>query len=185
MPENSNFQFGAINLLIYEEYIFIADVLSNMLNSFGIRKIHKARSLSEAKKICEDCYASGKKEGIDFAIVDLVPPKHYGFDFLQWTRHHDATQIQYMPIIFTTNDAREKIILNGRDSGANEILVKPYTAFNVSNRLINIINKPRAFVKCDSYAGPNRRRRRDDYDGDERRLTTENEIEIIYEQDVA
>jgi DNA-binding response OmpR family regulator len=153
-----------------------------MLNCFGIRKIHKATTLLEAQSICQKASQLGASECIDFAIVDLVPPNNHGLEFLKWTRHHEESKIKYMPVIFTTNDARQKIIMNGRDCGANEILVKPYTAYNVSNRLVTMINKPRAFVQCNSYSGPTRRRRIAEYEGAERRLTTDADVKIVYEQ---
>jgi len=128
---DENFKFGKINLLIFEEYSFVSDILSEMLKNFGIRKIHCAKNLTQAKMFCDNSFSDNNNEYIDFAIVDLVPPNHHGLEFMNWVRHNKISQMQYMPIIFTTNDTRENIIYNVRDTGANEILVKPYTAYNV------------------------------------------------------
>jgi len=185
MTEQPAFNFGKVNLLILEEYLFISDVLSLMLKSFGIRKIHKARNWAEAKKICEQAASEGVSEVIDFAIIDLIPPNNHGLSFLNWLRNNDKTSLQYMPVIFTTNDAREKIIINGRDSGANEILVKPFTAYNVSHRLLSIINNPRAFVKSPQYRGPTRRRRQKEFTGIDKRLMRSENIEIVYEKNAS
>ena len=157
-----------------------------MLKNFGITSIQKASNLKQAQDICEKCDRQGSTKTIDFAIVDLVPHNKQGFEFLNWTRYHKSSNIQYLPIIFTTNDARERIILNGRDHGANEILIKPYTAQNISKRILSIINNPRNFVKSEHYYGPNRRRKLFDYNGIEKRVTKSEDIRVVYEeQDVA
>ncbi len=185
MASNDSFNFSEVNLLILEEYLFIADVLSLMLKNFGIRKIHKATSLLEAKTICEKAHAAGAAEIIDFAIVDLSPPNNHGFNFLKWLRQHPQSSIQYVPVIFTTNDSSERIIISGRDCGANEILIKPFTAYNISRRLLSIINNPRAFVKSENYSGPSRRRREKEFDTVERRLIKQEDIKVVYEENVA
>lgn len=177
-----DFHFSNINLLIYEEYSFLSDVLSKMLNAFGLSNIYKASSLMEAKRICEKTRTKDEKERIDFAIIDLAAPNNSGLKFMQWLRYHEDTTLQYVPVIFTTNDARQKIIIDSRDQGVNEILVKPYTAFNISRRLLSVINHPRMFVQAPNYAGPNRRRKDMDFKGTNRRETEESEVEVIYEK---
>jgi DNA-binding response OmpR family regulator len=181
MTDKKDFYLGNINLLIYEEFLFISDILSTMLRAFNIQNIHRAANLLEAKNIFEQEKQKGEKYSIDFAIVDLAPPNNHGLELMHWLRHHNNKDIQYTPVIFTTNDAREKIIIDGRDSGVNEILVKPFTAYNVSKRIISIINNPRPFVQSHNFCGPNRRRRVEQHSGAERRLTKEEDIEVIYE----
>jgi hypothetical protein len=44
----------------------------------------------------------------------------------------------------------------------NEFLAKPITAQNILLRITEIVERPRPFVRCDNYFGPDRRRRRDD-----------------------
>jgi DNA-binding response OmpR family regulator len=46
-----------------------------------------------------------------------------------------------------------------RDAGVNEFLAKPVTPQSLISRITEIIERPRAFVKTESYAGPDRRRR--------------------------
>jgi DNA-binding response OmpR family regulator len=173
--------FGVLNLLIYEEYLFISDILSEMLKTLGMKNIHRAKNLIEAKNIFEEQADKGERSAIDFAIVDLSPPNNHGLELMNWIRHHRTQNIQYVPVIFTANDPREKIVFSGRDSGVNEILVKPFTAYNVSQRILSIINNPRAFIQSEGFCGPNRRRRSLDFNGLERRLTRREDIEIVYE----
>jgi hypothetical protein len=57
-----------------------------------------------------------------------------------------------------------------RDAGVTEILAKPITAQNLMLRIAEVVDKPRAFVRCETYFGPDRRRRNvADYAGPWRR----------------
>jgi DNA-binding NtrC family response regulator len=69
-----------------------------------------------------------------------------------------------------TGYSQKKRVIAARDSGITEFLVKPFTAKALYQRIETMIEKPRLFVKSDSYFGPDRRRKREgDYGGPERR----------------
>jgi len=48
-----------------------------------------------------------------------------------------------------------------RDAGVTEFLAKPVSSQMVYHRFVQIIEKPRTFVKTRRFTGPCRRRRRD------------------------
>ena len=52
-------------------------------------------------------------------------------------------------------------VQDARNAGVNEFLAKPLTARGVVERLAQVIDHPRAFVKAGEYFGPDRRRRAD------------------------
>jgi DNA-binding response OmpR family regulator len=57
-----------------------------------------------------------------------------------------------------------------RDAGVTEFLAKPVTAHNLFSRIAEIVERPRPFVRCEGYFGPDRRRRQiEDYTGPWRR----------------
>jgi two-component system, chemotaxis family, chemotaxis protein CheY len=59
-----------------------------------------------------------------------------------------------------------------RDAGVNEFLAKPLTARGVIERIHQVVENPRPFVRSDDYFGPDRRRRADPaYRGPKRRST--------------
>ena len=59
---------------------------------------------------------------------------------------------------------------HARDEGITEFLAKPYTSRDLYNRIVQIIEKPRQFVKNKEFFGPDRRRRSDgDYEGPKKR----------------
>jgi DNA-binding response OmpR family regulator len=66
-----------------------------------------------------------------------------------------------------------------RDAGVTEFLAKPITAVNLLTRITEIVERPRAFVRCDSYFGPDRRRRTfEDYAGPWRRADDFQDVDV-------
>ena len=66
-----------------------------------------------------------------------------------------------------------------RDHGVTEFLAKPFTADIVLQRLEEVIENPRSFVRTASYFGPDRRRNTSpDYSGAERRKSTLKEVSL-------
>ena len=71
-----------------------------------------------------------------------------------------------------TGFSEERRVINARDAGITEFLVKPFNTRDLYKRLYQIIEKPRQFVRCEEFFGPDRRRRSSsNYDGPGRRAT--------------
>jgi DNA-binding response OmpR family regulator len=69
-----------------------------------------------------------------------------------------------------TGHTERSLVEAARDAGVNEFLAKPITAHNLISRITEILDRPRPFVRCEAYTGPDRRRRRKpDYNGPWRR----------------
>lgn len=60
-------------------------------------------------------------------------------------------------------------ILAARDAGVTEFLRKPFAAVHIESRLTSIFGAPREFVEGGGYKGPDRRRKRAEFKGSERR----------------
>jgi hypothetical protein len=57
-----------------------------------------------------------------------------------------------------------------RDAGVTEFCTKPVTAAEMVRKVASVIDRPRPFVRSESYFGPDRRRHDDpNYRGPERR----------------
>ena len=60
-------------------------------------------------------------------------------------------------------------MLSARDSGVNEYLAKPVSARSIYSRICSLVENERPFIRCRDFFGPDRRRRRIDHEGHERR----------------
>jgi two-component system chemotaxis response regulator CheY len=60
-------------------------------------------------------------------------------------------------------------VLAARDAGANEFMAKPFSVKGVAKRLEEVIRRPRPFIRSSVYFGPDRRRKIEEFTGEERR----------------
>lgn len=79
-------------------------------------------------------------------------------------------RLRFLPIIVLAEAPHWRHVVEAADAGINEFLVKPLTARAILGKLLAVWERPRPFVACDSYFGPDRRRRHaETYCGPERR----------------
>lgn len=64
----------------------------------------------------------------------------------------------YLPVIMITGHSERSRVIEARDAGVNEFVVKPLTARALLSRLDSVIMRPRPFIRCRTYFGPDRRR---------------------------
>lgn len=153
----------ALSILLIDDNANMRRVITTILKSAGVRKIHEADDGLGALRIFQS------KE-IDIIFTDLVMQPVDGLAFVKWVRTSTASPNRYVPIIMMTGHATQRTLNDARMAGVTEFLVKPLTARTVMHRVNEIINNPRPFVQAKEYFGPCRRRRIDhDFVGVERR----------------
>ena len=91
--------------------------------------------------------------------------------FLRKVRHSDECPNLTVPIIIVSAFTEMSHVLAARDLGMTEFLAKPISAETVYTRLCSVIENRRPFVKASSFFGPDRRRRRGNYRGGDRRVS--------------
>ncbi len=85
-------------------------------------------------------------------------------------RNRDDSPNCYVPIIMLTGHAEKTTVELARDAGVHEFLAKPVSATKLFEKIKNIIENPRVFIRTSDYFGPDRRRNQDpDFQGPERR----------------
>ena len=72
-------------------------------------------------------------------------------------------------ILVVTGHSDQKRVLAARDAGATEILAKPISIKTLHDRLVWVLQNPRAFIKSGEYTGPDRRRATLGFEGLEKR----------------
>jgi len=94
----------------------------------------------------------------DIILLDLHMPILDGFDVLRMVRDRATSPNPYVPVIVLSAYSERWRILQARDLGATEYLVKPVSASAIYSRVANIVLNPRPFVETKTYFGPDRRR---------------------------
>jgi len=73
------------------------------------------------------------------------------------------------PVIMMSSSPDAARIVAARDAGVTEFLRKPFAAAHLESRLNSIFGAPREFVEGGGYKGPDRRRRKAEFKGGDRR----------------
>jgi CheY-like chemotaxis protein len=128
----------------------------------------------EAYGIKESYEATDGQSGVDllrahkpdFVLTDYHMKPVNGVAFVKMVRHTCVPPLSWVPIILITAHTEIQRIELARDAGITEILCKPVTPVNLYQRIVEIIERPRRFVKTPEFLGPDRRRRRGDGDSE-------------------
>jgi two-component system chemotaxis response regulator CheY len=104
-------------------------------------------------------------------LTDLAMKPMDGLALVHALRRLPDQQVQTAPVIMITGHADRYVVQSARDSGVNELLVKPITEKALHQRIQEVILRPRTFIFGPDYYGPCRHRHRNrNYDGPERRV---------------
>ncbi len=158
-----SYQFKNITVLIVESTRAMFDLTKSVLTTFGVNQIYSAYSYDEGfQKFCN--------LNPDLVIIDWLEDPKNGLELTRKIRQDEKSPNPFTPIVLMTGYSQKRRVIAARDSGITEFLVKPFTAKAMFQRIEQLIERPRNFVKCENYFGPDRRRKNDvDYSGPERR----------------
>jgi len=145
----------SLRALVVEDDVYMRLLLRSLLLSLGIRDLFEAKNGKEALAIL-----SGKE--IDFILTDLSMEPMNGIELTRAVRHAGTGENPYVPIIMVTGHSERHRVEAARDAGVTEFLAKPITINSLILRISEIVDRPRPYVHCDNYFGPDRRRRSDE-----------------------
>ena len=145
----------SLKALVVEDNTHMRSLLRALLNALGI------------KDICEAIHGHAAMEAlrerkIDLVLTDLAMNPMDGLELTRHVRNDENSPNPFVPIIMITGHTERYRVEAARDAGVTEFLAKPITAHNLFARITEILERPRAFVRCDSYFGPDRRRHEDE-----------------------
>lgn len=145
------FDFKKLTVLIAEDTRPMCKLVRHVLEALDIKNIHEAGNGEEAFKIMYE-------ENPDIVITDWDMAPMDGIELTEEIRNGPLSPNRLVPIIFLTGYSSAKKVLQARDAGATEFVVKPFSAADLAKRVAYVINRPRDFIDCGSYFGPDRRR---------------------------
>ncbi len=141
----------SLKALVVEDNTHMRSLLRALLNALGIRDVCEAIHGQAGLDALRD-------RKIDLVLTDLAMSPMDGLELTRRLRNDDNSPNPFVPIIMITGHTERYRVEAARDAGVTEFLAKPVTAHNLFARITEILEKPRAFVRCDGYFGPDRRR---------------------------
>lgn len=152
-----------VRFLLVDDNVHILQIVRTMLRGLGAIHVFEAKNPPEA-------IARLRREPIDIVVLDYVIGDEDGVAFLRRLRTDPDSPAPFVPVIMLTAHSDRTRVEAARDAGASEFCAKPVTAAELLRKVGAVIDRPRPFVRSESYFGPDRRRRDDpDYKGEERR----------------
>jgi len=157
------FNLEQLNLLVVDDNRYMRSLVRSVLRGLGARDIEEATDGADAYKRL-GTYAA------DVIICDWQMSPMDGLEFVRLLRTGTDSPNPFIPVILLTARTEAERVVEARDAGVTEFLVKPFSAHQLYARIRAIIEHPRPFVRVKSYIGPDRRRRPDaGFKGRERR----------------
>src|SRR6185437_2756567 len=144
--------FEHLKVLIVEDNQHMRALLRSLLNAIGIRDVAEASNGASALDAL-------RERKCDLILSDLAMQPMDGLEFTRKVRSGNQSPNPFVPIIMITGHTEKHRVEAARDAGITEFLAKPITAQMLFSRIAEIIERPRAFVRCESYFGPDRRRK--------------------------
>ena len=147
-------RYDLLRILLVDDNHHMRVLLGEILRAIGVKHIFEASDGAQALQMM-------KGHEIDIIMTDLSMQPLDGIDFTRLIRRSKDSPNQMCPIIMITGHSTLTRVHEARDAGVNEFLAKPLTAKGVIERINQVIEHPRPFVRTETYFGPDRRRRAD------------------------
>lgn len=141
-----------VSILIVDDQDFIRSLIRQILKALGCTKIKDASNGRQA-------WDMAAVLNPDIIITDWEMEHMSGLELTQRLRTDPKSPAPYVPIIMMTGYGEIERVVEARDHGVNEYVIKPVSAKSMFSRIHSIIENPRSFVRTECYFGPDRRRR--------------------------
>ena len=166
-----------MSVMVVDDNRHMRYLISEILRGLKIRNL---ASLTNAA----DAFKEMQIAAFDLVITDQVMEPVSGIEFIYLLRTSKDSPDRFVPVIMVTGSSDVGTVNGARDAGVTEFMVKPISARGLYARILDVIDSPRAFIRTKTYFGPDRRRREEPYNGDERRKMDPDEqssdgIEVI------
>lgn len=158
------YDISSLNVLILEKHSLMRNLMKQVFQTFNVSSL----------QITDD-------PEVAFELACQVPPDLIlsdwshdldGIDFLNRVRLSADSPDPFVPVIVVTAKSTLRNVYDARDAGMTEFLAKPVSAQTIYNRICATIEQNRPFVRTTNFFGPDRRRRKGPYSGQDRRGNT-------------
>lgn len=166
-----SYNLSHLSVLVVDDNRHMRTLIASILHSLGIKQVAEAGDAASA-------FSELKTRNVDIIFTDFLMEPLDGLDFARLIRTASDSPQPFVPIIMITGYTEEARVRAARDAGVTEVLCKPVTAEGLTKRLLEVVERPRPFVKTSKYTGPDRRRgAASTYNGEDRRQTRAEPVE--------
>ncbi|WP_411287815.1 response regulator [Phenylobacterium sp.] len=147
-------RYELLKILLVDDNHHMRVLLGEILRAIGVKEIFEASDGAEGLQMM-------RNHPIDIVMTDLSMQPLDGIDFVRLLRNSPDSPNQMAPVIMITGHSTMQRVNEAREAGVNEFLAKPLTARGVIERISQVVEHPRPYIRTGDYFGPDRRRRAD------------------------
>ena len=160
-----NLDLTQLSILVVDKHSPMRSLFRGILRELGINKIFDAATT-------ETGFEEFNRMGPDIVLIDWAPDFD-GIGLLDKIRTDTNSNNPFAPVIMVTAHGESDRVIEARDAGMTEYLTKPISAKSLYQRIASIVESERPFVRVSNFFGPDRRRKNEPFDGNERRVSAE------------
>jgi CheY-like chemotaxis protein len=146
-----SFGFEKLRVLLVDDNWHMRSIAMTLLGSFGVSEIRDVDNGADAVVVAQTWAP-------DIALVDFKMEPMNGIEFTRIIRTSPLSTNPFLPIIMMSGHSAAARVMEARDAGVTDFIVKPLKARTLISRLNSAVYQPRAFVRTKTYFGPDRRR---------------------------
>lgn len=150
LPDERPLDLSPLRLLVVDDNRHMRELVTAILNALEMTRVQRACDGSEAIDVL-------KANEIDLVITDWLMDPVCGIQLIKWIRTSDESPDPFLPVIMISSYSTPDRVVEARNAGINEFLVKPISARSLYQRIANLVERPRTFIRSKNYFGPCRR----------------------------
>jgi two-component system chemotaxis response regulator CheY len=154
--------FSKLDVLVVDPSPHMGALIGQMLRHLKVRRIDEVQS-SDGAAVLLQTHRFGA-----IMLNDILQPMN-GISLVKSLRAASEGLNRDTPVIMMSSSPDATEISEARDAGVTEFLRKPFAAQHLQTRLVATLAAPREFIEAEAFVGPDRRRKRADHKGGERR----------------
>lgn len=119
-----------INILVVDDFVTMTQLMRYLLKSLGFRNVDEAQDVGTAlTKMSEKHYS--------LVISDWNMEPVSGLDLLKQLR----AQGNAIPFIMVTAEGKTESVIEAKQAGVTNYIVKPYNAVTLKNKLVSVFGE--------------------------------------------
>lgn len=159
-----------INVLIVISSHKAANLIERLFNQLGFSQILIAYDAAEAVQMLKRVRVHllvadselkvhpSQQEIKDVALASSGDIELSGVSFVRRLRNAPNSPAAFLPVLMLMDYAKKNEVIEARDAGVNEIVLKPMESRDFCERVIQVIDTSRLHITAPTYKGPCRRR---------------------------
>jgi two-component system, chemotaxis family, chemotaxis protein CheY len=161
-----------VGIVAVEGMLPMMSILSGILRSFRFQSVSVIGNSDEAWARL----TAEPRLKADIILLDWNAHPTSGETFIRQLRRMENPLLAETPVIAVIANADRETVFAARDAGANVVLLRPFSAAQLLDKVMWTLGQDTPFIRSEGYVGPDRRRfRASEYLGEKRRIGESNE----------